>query len=99
MFLYVYNGRHIVASAVEKPEDGTLKVVRVGLVSDIGGAKRRGRHPDFTQPVPVAKLVLLEDASDELKTKAESLLTGNAVAEVSTEAAASEDEDEVTGAK
>jgi hypothetical protein len=98
MFLYVYSGRHIVASAVEKAEEGTLKVVRVALVENIGGAKRRGRHPDFTQPVPVAKLVPLDDASDELKEKAAKLLSATEdVVEPEVEAEAAEDE--VTGAK
>lgn len=82
MHLYVYNGRHVVVSEVEKPEEGSLKVVRVCLVDDVGGAKRRGRHPSFDQPVPVAKLVAVDAPSDDLVKEAQAALTKSAAPEV-----------------
>lgn len=76
MHLYVYNGRHVVVCENEAPAEGSVAVKRVALLDDVSGAKRRGRHPNFEQPVPVNKLVKVESPSDELVEKAKKVLEG-----------------------
>lgn len=74
MHLYVYGDRHVVVCENEAPSEGSVTVKRVTLLDGVSGAARRGRHPNFSQPVPVNKLTKLEDASEELLEKAKKVL-------------------------
>ena len=86
MHLYVHKERHIVVSATEKPEQGELLVSWVALASNVEGAKKRGRRPDYKKKVPVADLAPLADSdvSEDVRSLAETVLSKAA----STDAAA-----------
>lgn len=65
------NPRHVVVATAD-PVDGTVSVKRVGLHPSVVGTARRGKRPNFDEPVKLGELTEMDltDVPDDLKVEA-----------------------------
>lgn len=68
MRLLLHKGRHIVVSQLSDDTDSldgqeTIQVAWAALTDKVEGSKRRGKRPDYSKPVPVSELELLDHSS------------------------------------
>lgn len=96
----LHKGRHVVVA--DLPEDvtaltegGTVQVLgRVAVAEGVEGKARRGRPPQYTKPVPVADLELLDHAScsEKVLADAAALVAGPPTTETTEDDSATESE-------
>lgn len=64
------NPRHLLVATGEE-ENGRVPVERVGFHPDVQGINRRGKRPNFVEPVEVSALleVALDDVPEDVRQK------------------------------
>lgn len=72
MHLYVHKNRHLVVANSEVPSEGSAQVRWVALAPGVD--RKRGRHPNYDRPVPVAELSPASNVNDDLRRLAEDAL-------------------------
>ena len=73
---FLHKDRHVVV-AEGSETDGKVLVKWVDFSSNVEGAHRRGRRPNYSEPVAMSELTPL-DSNEELVAKAERVLSSAA---------------------